>query len=401
MATGLTVVLAALYLTRWGRGDGLDLQVYRGALHVWREGKNPYASSYTRHHLKFTYPPLALAALAPLAWAPFRATQIGLWILSVGALALSVYIVCRQVGWRGGKLTAARALGWACLAVLVLEPVRSNFNYGQINTFLMALVVIDLLAVPQRHRGWLVGLAAAVKLTPLIFVLLLLLEKDWKSAGRGLLGAAATSAVMALGWPTASRSYWLHDVFDARRTGGVAYEGNQSWYGLLHRWPFPADGQTACWVVVSAVTVALALHIARRGLAHGQRVDAMVAIAFCGLLISPISWTHHWVWVALLPPVVLNRRNNMSTTMRAVLALVFLVAVVGPYWWFPADHSAMLLTDSLTLAGFAALLIWSVSPHSRASNRPVTPSPSMAISQADAGAGGEVASRSTSPAARR
>jgi alpha-1,2-mannosyltransferase len=354
--TSLLVLIATAYLVYWVRKDGLDLQVYRAGISTWLDGHNPYNGAFTVHHLSFTYPPFALIALLPLTWAPFAATQIALWVLSIGALALAVFVILD----RGGREFLLRSLGWACLAVLVVEPVRTNLDYGQINTLLLCMIVVDLLAVSTRHRGWLIGLAAAIKLTPLFFLAIPLLERDWKTLSRGVAGALGATGLMWLFWPNVSRTYWTKDVFEVKRVGGVASVGNQSLNGLFHRWPFPSNGQSSLWVVFSIATLIMGLYVARRRLEQGRRGAAILSLAFVGLLISPISWTHHWIWVALIPPVLLKVPKEVpSRLVRTVLWFLFAVSVLAPYWWFPPGTAQHYLGDSLSLSAFISLVVWS------------------------------------------
>jgi alpha-1,2-mannosyltransferase len=366
LVTCLLVLIATAYLVHWVQKDGLDLQVYRAGISTWLDGRNPYNGAFTVHHLSFTYPPFALMALSPLTWAPFAATQIVLWVLSIGALAVAVYVICG----RGGRNLLLQSLGWACLAVLVVEPVRSNLDYGQINTLLLCMVVVDLLVVPKRHRGWLTGLVAAIKLTPLVFLAIPLLERDWKTLSRGIAGALGASGLMWLFWPKVSRTYWTKDVFAVKRVGGVASVGNQSLNGLLHRWPFPSSGQSILWVVLSIATLITGLYVARRCLGHGRRGAAILSLAFVGLLTSPISWTHHWVWVALIPPVLLKVPKQVpSRLVRAILWVLFTVSVLAPYWWFSPGTAQYYLGNSLSLLAFILLVVWSAveyRTHSRA-----------------------------------
>jgi alpha-1,2-mannosyltransferase len=349
------VLIATVYLVHWARRDGLDLQVYRAGIATWLGGHNPYDGVFTVHRLSFTYPPFALLALSPLEWAPFATAQVALWLLSIGALAVAVYVICG----RGGRKLLAQSLGWACLAVLVVEPVRTNLDYGQVNTLLLCMIVVDLLFVPRGHRGWLIGLAAAIKLTPLVFLAIPLLERDWKTLSRGMTGALGATGLMWL-WPNVSRTYWTKDVFDVKRVGGVVFVGNQSLNGLLHRWPFPSSGEFSLWVVTSVATLIMGLYVARRSLGEGRSGAAILSLAFVGLLISPISWTHHWVWVALIPPVLLKTPKQVpSRSVRAGLWLLFTVSVLEPYWWFPRGTNAHYLGDSLVLLAFILLVVWS------------------------------------------
>jgi alpha-1,2-mannosyltransferase len=234
-------------------------------------------------------------------------------------------------------------------------------NYGQINTLLMVGVVADCLAMPRRYRGWLVGLAGAVKLTPFVFLGLFVIQRDWRALARSTLAAAALTGLMWLKWPAASRAYWLHDVFNARRVGRVGYAGNQSWYGALHRWPFGSVGQSAVWFALVALTVVATAFVAWCSVQRHYPVQAMVALALGGLLISPISWTHHWVWVALIPLLLIgHQRSHLALSVRLMLAILLVISILGPYWWDPSAHAGVLLTDSLTLWAAVTLGVWAV-----------------------------------------
>ena len=161
-------------------------------------------------------------------------------------------------------------------------------------------------------------------------------------------------------WPNAATIYWTTDVFAVKRVGGVASVGNQSLNGVLHRWPFPSSGQVGVWLAISLVTVVMGLYVAQRCLAEGRRVAAMLSLAVVGVLISPISWTHHWVWVALIPPVLLKvPREVTRRSVRVMLWLVFSVSVLAPYWWFASGAAQHYLGDSLTLLAFVLLALWS------------------------------------------
>jgi alpha-1,2-mannosyltransferase len=348
VVTGVLMVATALYLVHWGRAYGLDLHVYRDGIASWRSGHNPYNGVFTVRHLRFTYPPFALVALSPLAWAPFAVTQALLWALSVLALALAVD------------------------AVVLVEPVRTNLDYGQINTLLLGLVVVDLLVMPKAHSGWLIGLAAAIKVTPLIFVAVPLLERDWKAVARSLGALAGTTALTWLFWPNATKTYWAHDLWAAKRVGNIAYAGNQSLSGMLHRWPFPSDGQAGILLVLCVAAVLMGFYVAHRRLSRGDRTAAMLALALVGLLISPISWTHHWVWVALIPPLLLtDGGRSLPGPARSALWALCAVSILAPYWWFTTGLAAEVLADSLVLTGLGVLVVWSRSEYRARAGAPV------------------------------
>ena len=289
-------------------GGHATVSTYRYTGQVFTHGnrKRPLLFVYTIHHLAFTYPPGALLYLTPLNVGSFLLMRALLWVVSITAVAVAIYIVVLRstVPGRHAKLLAA-SLGWACLSVLLGQPVRSTIDYGQVDAVLMLLVVTDLLVIPE-HRGWVLGIACAIKLTPLVFLILLAVERDWKSVARCIGVFLGSSALMLVVWPSTSKQYWLHAAWETGRIGSVAFGGNQSWNGLIYRLSLSSDGRAIAWICACLVTVALGVAVASRCVRGGQRVGAMFATAMCGLLISPISWTHHWIWVVLIPPIVLS-----------------------------------------------------------------------------------------------
>ena len=368
---------ALVYLIVWARADGLDLQVYRDAVHYCWVGGNPYIAVFTRHRLRFTYPPFAFLALSPLQWTPFPVTQWLLWTSSIAGGAGSVTLVLRD---RGIKLTPpvwCGALALSCISVLVLEPVRSAIDYGQIEIVLMFVVVADLLLVRSPYRGVLTGIAAAVKLTPLVFGIVLLVSRDVKSALRLAVSFCACAGLSWLLWPALSRNYWLHDLLLPGRAGNLGYAGNQSWNAILHRPPFPANGSEAAWVVLSVLTVAVSAFLAWRLASSGQRALAILPVALAGLLVSPISWSHHWVWLLLIPPLMIPRRAAyLARPVQAMLWGLVALAVLAPYWWVTNGIGGDILGAVLPLWAFAALVVWAVSL-ARHQAGPAGPGPSL------------------------
>jgi alpha-1,2-mannosyltransferase len=209
------------------------------------------------------------------------------------------------------------AVWWLLPAVLFLEPVRNTLNYGQVNVALMALVSADCLVVaPRWPRGVLVGIAAAVKLTPAAFVLFFLLRRDWRAGGLAALSFCACAGIGFLVAWRDSVDYWSSIIFQASRPGWPGYAANQSIQGVLARAGLdphsPAGAVT--WLVLSAVVVALACLGMRRAFAASADAWALCLNALTGLLISPISWSHHWVWgeMAVLTLATLGWRGRAS-----------------------------------------------------------------------------------------
>ena len=360
VVAAVAVMAVIAYLLQWGRRYGLDLRVYRASVTDWRAGHNPYFASFTRYGLPFTYPPFALPSLAVLTWAPFAVTQWSLWAASIAAATASVVFVARDRGQRSQLQPWLAALAWVCAAVLLIEPARSGIDYGQIEFVLMLLVVADVTVVPAPYRGILIGVAAAIKLTPLIFVAVLLVERDWRSGARAVASFATCTLLAWAFWPGLSRTFWVHDVIQPARVGSVGFASNQSWYALLHRPPFPATGLPGLWLLVSVVTVGVAVFVAWRCAVTGRQSFGLLAMALAGLLVSPISWTHHWVWVLLIPPMIIGHRSTLiPTVVRTMLWALVALTVISPYWWFSSGAQADALEALLPLWTFALLIAWS------------------------------------------
>jgi len=354
-----SLILVGAYLAIWGRRYGLDLSVYRDSVRSWRLGDNPYLSVFTQHRLPFTYPPSALQVFAPLAWVSFPAAQVLLWIASISAAAGSVVLVLRDRGMALSLRTLCIALAWSCTSVIILEPVRSGLDYGQIEFVLMFIVVGDLLAAPSRYRGIALGVAAAIKLTPLVFLVVLVVSRDIRSAIRALLSFLTLTTLSWLMWPGLSRAYWAHDVFRAGRVGTISYSGNQSWLAVLHRPPIPSSLTGVTWVFLATATLGLGAFIAWRCVRMDERVPAIVSVALAGLLISPISWSHHWMWVLLIPPVLFRRQGSeIPKAVQLMLWGVVALTILSPYWWFNSGVVSNALDAVLPVWTFALLVAW-------------------------------------------
>jgi alpha-1,2-mannosyltransferase len=287
------VLVLALAAAVWAGFDGglPDLSVYRYGGRAVLEGLSVYGSDDPATGYPFTYPPCAAVLMVPLALLPTWLAA-ALWTgASVGALAAVVVLVCRESGWpaRGWRvaLLVAAAVG--------LEPVWQNLAFGQVNALLMLAILADVLRPERRWSGVLVGLAAGVKLTPLVFIVLLVLVGRRGAAGRAVLTFAATVAVGFAVMPGASTAYWTDGLLDANRVGPPELAHNQSAYGALTRLLGGAP-PTSVWLAV-AVPLALAvLLVGARWWRNGDRVLGVCLAAVAMLLASPVSWSHHWVW---------------------------------------------------------------------------------------------------------
>ena len=344
----LALVLVNVVVHTGGRH--IDLEVYRFGVQAWLSGGDMYGTlPETADHitLPFIYPPFAALVLLPLAVVPWAAAWVALLALSTAALGITFFVVARRLwpsGGRGGALSVASiALPLALLVqpgkaidfsrpapripAFALEPVMQTIEFGQVNLLLMALVTVDVLAVhPRWPRGLLVGIAAAVKLTPAAFVLYFLLRRDYRAAA-----VAAVSCVLATGLaflvaPGSSWTFWLNNP--AGGVSGSPFFTDQTIQAVLARAGVDGTLKTVLWLVLSAGVLALAAPAIRRAPAP----LALMATAGVALLVSPTSWSHHWVWVApALLVAAASAWRARSLGWLAVTVLSAAVFVIAPH----------------------------------------------------------------------
>jgi alpha-1,2-mannosyltransferase len=342
VAANLTAVAFFLLSHDWHGGSfapyRIDLDVYRIGSRVWLRhgelyGVLPLTSSGVR--LPYSYPPIAAAALAPLSLMPMAVAGVLLTLASVALTAGVLRLFLRY----GAGVRSWWLVGWLLPVALLLEPVRNTLNYGQVNILLMALVAADCLLPHTRWpRGALVGLAAAVKLTPAAFVLFFLYRGDRRAAGTSALSFAACTAVgFALAWHDSVR-YWTSIIVQTGRPGSLWFCANQSIQAVLARAGLDPHSRagTDTWLLLCAVVLVLAWCGMRRARVASDDAWALSLNAFAALLISPVSWSHHWVWAApaLLLLAVRGLRDSRRAAVAAALAGLAVFAA-GPQWWFP------------------------------------------------------------------
>ncbi|WP_228822043.1 MULTISPECIES: glycosyltransferase 87 family protein [Nocardia] len=323
-------------------GGFIDLQVYRLGVEALRHGGDMYGQlpqTTIGIGLPFIYPPFAALVLAPFALLPWDIAAFSFFVTSTAALALTLYLVARRV-WPGEteRRTALFATACALPLAMLLEPTRSTLDFGQVNLLLMALVAADCLTEkPKWRRGMLIGLAAAIKLTPAAFVLYFLVRKDYKAAVTAAITGAAATALSFAVLPSASMKYWFGGLGNVDGLSGSAFHTNQSIQAVLARLRVPEPAFTLIWLGLGAVVLALVVAAMRR--AAELPALALAINAVFTLLLSPISWSHHWVWIAPALFAIVGyavrlplRRALGPCAVATVTAAVF---VYGPQNWLP------------------------------------------------------------------
>jgi alpha-1,2-mannosyltransferase len=324
--------------------SGLDLGIYRQAVEAFLAGRPVYDLTFTLN-LPYTYPPIMLPLLAPLAGPDEAGALHILTALSIVATFLTVWFSVGLMGYRGGAGRLGVAGAVTGLA-LWLEPLSMNLDLGQVNAVLMLLVVADL-ALPDRNRfkGIGIGVAAACKLVPGIFVVYLLLTRRFRAAA---VAAGAFAATTLAGWvvaPSLSNAFWLRVLFlDSSRVAAAttpAFVGNQSLRGFAMRTFGETPGANVFWVFSVLVVTVAGLVVAVLAHRCGEEAIAVVAVAFTALLVSPVSWSHHWVWVAVLLPllgdVVLRMRGRAQVIAAGLLPAWTMMLLAWPLRRRPED----------------------------------------------------------------
>ncbi|SFP35036.1 glycosyltransferase 87 family protein [Amycolatopsis rubida] len=345
-------VLAGIAVVRWlgGAPLGVDSAVYRaGALAVLR-GQPLYEpllalDPKSALELPFTYPPSAALLFLPLAALPAHFA----WLLLAAGSVLALWSATR-------RFARERPLLTFCL-LPVLEPVWRMISLGQINGVLMAMVVLDALPVRgRRSGGMLIGLAAAVKLTPLIFVPYLFLTGRRSGAWHAPVTFLGTSAAGALILPGDSIRYWTSAVLDNRNAGTVDWVLDQSLHGMLARFGATSLG----WYAASAALCLLAgALLVREFHRRGDPRAALLVTAGCGLLVSPLSWTHHWIWAVPLAGFLSGRRALICA--GAVFSGIALAVVPeGGHRELSWNPGEMVLGNASVLSALAAGAVLSV-----------------------------------------
>lgn len=328
----------------------IDFHVYREGGAAFLAGDNLYTRDYEVRgiNLPFTYPPLAAILFAPLAWVPLSVAAAAWTIITAVLLWWCIVIVLRRCLPDLAVADHRVIATWALPVALLFEPVRETLSFGQINVLLMTLVLVDTMARrPWLPRGVFIGLAAAIKLTPAVFILYFLVRRDWRGAVTTVSSAVAFTLVAFLISPVNSWTYWLDTLSNTGRIGGLAYTANQSIQGMLFR-ALPESAVDPVWFVL--VLLALGLLVAAMVRVHRAAPEPAAAVpglvvlnSLVSLVCSPVSWSHHWVW--LVPLTVVTgvsawRTRTSGDRLRARLAGSLLLMTVGsallqPHWNLP------------------------------------------------------------------
>ncbi|MGH3472975.1 MAG: glycosyltransferase 87 family protein [Nocardioidaceae bacterium] len=338
----------------------VDLQVYEHGAAELLTGGGLYA---TGPGLPFTYPPFAAWVFSPLVMLGPVCSIACMIVVSLLCYACFSWVCARQLGLESSR--------WLILALLglIFEPVLHTIGLGQVNLVLAAMIVVDCLVLPPKYRGYLLGIAVGIKLTPAVFVLYFLLRRDFAAIRRCAVSLLAT---VLLGWvvdPADSVLFWGKLFYNPGHVGRVGYPYNQGIYGMLARLGDTAHPSMLFFAGLVVLTLAFTVVAARRQVRGGHDLAALLCVAVCGLLLSPISWTHHWVWLVPATWVLALNRRWGGAALLAGVAIVEPLRYVPTPKFLPHLHDTWwqsLVSLSYTAAGACFLgLMLTVGPVSR------------------------------------
>ena len=352
---------AALIFVRPVTDRLADLGVYWGAAQAVRTGTPLYAF-HAANGDPFTYPPFAMVLFYPLAYLP----QIVVGAIWTVATLVAFVVLARVLVARWPLVHPGRgpALVWACaIALLLSAPGQSNVRFGQVSVFIVLVALADAVgAVPERMRGVLVGAAAAVKLTPLLFIVFYLVTGRRRDAVRAGVSFAVCTAFAFLLLPQASISYWTSALFTTSRIGDLAALGNQSVNGVLLRSGLPAPARPLLWLLLVAVLVVVALWRGRQLDRRGLPVHATVLVGCATLAASPVSWTHHQFWTVLAAILLVSGLPGLGRAVGWVLLASMTVNVVDLLARLPIGDQALFLAANMRGIAAAALCVLGLGP---------------------------------------
>lgn len=342
LAVSVAARLAWTYLAPNG-ANFVDLHVYIGGAATLGEPGGLYSYVYADQTpdfpLPFTYPPFAALVFYPLSRLPFPVVAFAWQIGIVAALYGVVRLSQRLIGITGGQ---RQAMLWTALGIWT-EPLRSTFDYGQINVILALAVLWAVCSTRWWLSGLLVGVAAGIKLTPAISGLYFLGMRRWGTAAFAVVVFASTVALSIAVIGEQARYYFTDLLGDASRVGPIGTSFNQSWRGGISRILGHDAGYGPAVVAGIAVTAVLTA-MAWRAL-DGERLGSLLVVELFGLLISPISWTHHWIWLLPLMIWLFNGPWRERPGARGLGWMWLVLSLVGVPW----------------LLSFAQPTIWQIS----------------------------------------
>ncbi|HEY8533371.1 MAG TPA: glycosyltransferase 87 family protein [Micromonospora sp.] len=341
-----------------------DMKIYHGAVVWWIHGNDLYEFIAPLTTLGFTYPPFAALVMLPMAFLPM---PVAGWINAIASIAALTVVLAALVGPMAERYGWSRwfAVALAVPLAVALEPTRETLGYGQVNLLLFGLIMADFVALRWRARGgvrpdaggplrrfWFsgawagagIGLATSIKLTPALFVVYFLVTRQWRPALTAIgtfLGATIGTFMIA---GEESTAYFTKVLWHTERVGNADMTPNQSLAGVLARLYDSAETPGLLWISFALLLLTVGISRASHAHAEGDELTAFTLVGLTSHVISPISWSHHLVFVIpaiiILADTALRRRRASRALMSRGVGQRFLPGLTGATtlrspFWFP------------------------------------------------------------------
>ncbi|MET7568730.1 bifunctional glycosyltransferase 87/phosphatase PAP2 family protein [Streptomyces sp. NPDC005492] len=324
------------------RGDRLtDLETWVGPNGVLHVKGSLYDST------QFTGTPFAGLVLKPLTRAAEQALGWG-WtfgtLLLVVALGLVVSRALPQPVTRRASLLAAPV----AISLLMLSlPVRNTLWLGQTSIIPVLLVLLACFTVRgERASGVLIGLAAALQPTVLLFAPLLWFTDRRRAAVTSALTFATSVVIAWAAMPHDSYTYWVHHMAGVGLGGNADALGNQSLHGALLRLDLTGPLEIGVFLALGAAVTYLGLRRAVRYARDGQLLLAVAVTGCAAIAVSPTTWQHQLLWVLL---AVVGRVGKRASDRFVWPVAVVLVVTLPAKMMLPNMPALYPLRDNVVL----------------------------------------------------
>ncbi|MBV1935033.1 phosphatase PAP2 family protein [Streptomyces sp. BV286] len=324
------------------KGERLtDLETWVGPDGVLHVNGSLYDST------RFTGTPLGGLVLKPLTRAAEQALGWG-WtfgtLLLVAALGL---VAARALPQPVSRRTAFLAAPVAITLLMLSLPVRNTLYLGQTSIIPVLLVLLGCFAVRgERASGVLIGLAAALQPTVLLFAPLLWFTGRRRAAASTGLTFAALTALAWAAMPHDSYTYWVHHLAGVGLGLPADDLANQSLHGALLRIGVEGPPEIALFLTLGTAVAVLGLRRAVRYARDGQLLLAVAITGCVAVLVSPTTWQHQLLWVLL---ALVGRVGKKAGDRYVWPVAVILVMTLPAKMMLPNMESLYPLRDNVVL----------------------------------------------------
>lgn len=333
-----------------------DLAVYMLAVERMNAGESIYRW-VNAGGMGFTYPPFAALLFKPLVWGPSQAVFLT-WMTVCLVIAVLIVAVLRLIS----RPHPARWVSVASTAVAVglflgASQVQADLITGQVNLMLALLIILDVgEVVPERARGVLTGIAAAIKLTPIIALGWFVLSRQWRAAANCLGAFLAAGLLAHLLLPQDSNDFWTWAVRDVSRVGPVDLPLNASITGTLAKAGVDGPLRTVLWLLVGGLIVLAAYRQAHRARVNGDPAASAILLGCAAIVATPIAWPHHQIWLPLAGILLIWRGRRAPMIAGLLLTLFSFLHIPLSRWW-DGTGTAEPFLDSLDFMFFALVCV--------------------------------------------